>query len=247
MSIMRDKQKQTKRRMIPLFGALVREILDYIEAIVRHFPGRSGVIIRRIYYRLRFKHLGRNVRIEPGVRFVGHRYISIDDDSHIDFGCLILAGPVSLSGADVHYLRNRAFTLEEGEISIGKAVHIAPGCYLLGHGGIQIGDYCGCAGGTRIISITNHYTAFKDRARRDVYFTPRAGREHMSYILGAVVLEDNVGIASNAVLFPGTIVSKESFLTVGAVAYGTIPPNSIVSGDPARRIRDRFRSDEKQK
>jgi acetyltransferase-like isoleucine patch superfamily enzyme len=37
-------------------------------------------------------------------------------------------------------------------------------------------------------------------------------------------------------------LSDESFLAIGSVAYGFIPPNSIAAGNPAVRIKDRFRT-----
>ena len=231
------------RRLIQLPLLAWQDMASMVEAIVRNWPGMSGYAIRRTYYRRRLKHLGRNVRIEPGVRFVGHAYISIDDGSHIDLECLICAGPMTNIVSEIRRLSNPHFTLKDGEVSIGKGVHVAVGCYILGHGGVQIGDYCTCSGGTRILSCTNHYASYADPGRRDIYFSSRGGAEHTCYIVGPVVLLENVGVASNCILLPGVTVSRDSFVGLGSVVHpknGVFPPNSIVAGNPAARIRSRF-------
>jgi len=217
------------------------ELREIKEALIRNWPGAIGYRLRTRCYRRRFKFLGQGVRIEPGVRFFGFPYISIGDGSHIDYGCFISTGPRGASKAEMKRLPNQAFTLSEGEVSIGKAVHIALGVYILGHGGVQIGDYSSLAGGVRVLSITGHYASFADRSRRDVYFSMKGGAEHACYLISPVVLGNNVGVASNAVLLPGATLSDESFLTIGSVAhYGLIPPNSIAAGNPAARVSYRF-------
>ena len=232
---------ETAMRLWKLPLILVRNLFEIIDAVIRNWPGQVGKVLRRCYYRRRFKHLGRNVTIEPGVRFFGRPYISIDDDTHIDYDCFIVAGPIGDIPAEMRRLPNRRFCLSEGEVSIGKGVHIASGCQILGHGGVQIGDTSACAAGTRILSITNHYASFTDRFRRDVYFSSRAGSEHASYLIGPIVLGKNVGVASNCLLLPGVTLSDESFLHIGSVAhYGVIPANTVASGNPAVRRGNRF-------
>lgn len=224
--------------MARLPAALLNEFCELIEAVIRRWPGFTGEAVRRLWYRLRLKRLGRGVLISPGVRFYGHRHISIGDETHVDLDCIIIAGPAALEQHEVRRLDNPAFTLAEGEVSIGRSVHIAPRCLIVGHGGVQIGDYCGCTAGTRIFSISSHYAGFADRSRRDVLFTTRAGPR--SYIVGPVVLGRNVGVALNTVVLPGATLSDESFLAIGSVARGLIPPNSVAAGNPAVRVKDRF-------
>ena len=219
---------------------ILRELLSIIEVVIRNWPGRTGCIIRWIYYKFRFKHLGRNVIIQPGVRFFGHRYISLDDGCIIDFNCIIFAGPFR-SEAEKRYMHNNEFKLSNGEVKIGKGVHLSVGCYILGQGGVQIGDHSCCAAGTRILSLTNHYASFSDPSRDDVYFTIKAGKDHECYIIGPIVLGRNVGIASHCILLPGAMLYENSFLEIGSVAYKVpIPPNSVAGGNPAVRIKDRY-------
>jgi len=225
-----------------LICRVLGDIPKIIEAIIRPWPGVSGYVVRRFWYRMRFKHLGKRVRIEPNAYFFGHGRISIGDDTQIDIGTIIAAGPSTQGKAEVHKINNPYFTLSEGEVSIGKGVHVTAGVAILGSSGVQIGDYCGLAGGTRLISTTRHHSSYKDRSRRDIYFS-QGFQEHGCYLCGPIVLGDNVGVASNAVLLPGSAVLKESFLAIGAVLRQgqVIAENSIAAGAPAERVGDRFR------
>jgi acetyltransferase-like isoleucine patch superfamily enzyme len=222
---------------------IIREFSALLEEIVRNWPGPSGDRLRWWYYRRRLKFLGNNVSISQGVRFIGHKYITIGDNTDIGFDSVIIGGPWIPGGAEYHQVENSAYKGAEGEIFIGKGVHIGSGVYILGHGGVQVGDCSGVAGGTRIHSVTNHYSSYLDRYRRDMYFSSRAGRDHACYILGPVVLGYNAGIASNCVILPGAHLCDESFLTIGSVARkGIIEPNMIAGGNPAVPIKERFLS-----
>jgi acetyltransferase-like isoleucine patch superfamily enzyme len=228
-------------RLLRLPRVLAGDAADLVEALVRHWPGSLGYGLRTRYYRKRLKHLGKGVVIDPGVRFLGLKHISIGDGTHIYFECIICAGPAAPNQAEVRRLSNEHFAGADGEVHIGRGVHMAAGCYILGNGGVQIGDYCGLAGGTRILSMTYHYASFADRSRRDVYFGIEGGTSHACYLFGPVVLGDNVGVASNVVLLPGATVCNDSFVTIGSVVHpGVIPPNSIASGNPAALVKQRF-------
>ncbi|MBN2455218.1 MAG: hypothetical protein JXB29_01570 [Sedimentisphaerales bacterium] len=173
---------------------------------------------------------------------MGHRYISIGEHSSIAFDCVIFAGPPVERGAEYLRLDNPAFVFQAGEVVIGRYVFLSRGCYILGNGGVSIGDYCCCAEATSILSMTNHYASFSDPANKDIYFTHGCGPEHECYLLGPIVLDENVGVASRCILLPAVTISRDSFLAIGSVAQkGIIPPNSIAEGNPARRIKQRYR------
>ncbi len=238
---MADQPRSLLRRVWGLPSMWVQNLAAIVEAMVRHWPGPLGYWVRTRYYRKRLRHLGKGVLIDPGVRFFGPKHISIGDGTHIYFDCVLCAGPAAHNQAEVRRLSNERFAGAEGEVHIGRGVHMAAGCYILGNGGVQIGDYCGFAGGTRILSITYHYASFVDPSRRDVYFSLEGGASHACYLSSPVVLGRNVGVASNAVILPGTTLGDDCFVTIGSVVHhGEVPPNTVVSGNPARGIKHRF-------
>jgi acetyltransferase-like isoleucine patch superfamily enzyme len=52
-----------------------------------------------------------------------------------------------------------------------------------------------------------------------------------------IVIEDNVWIGSNAIVFPGVTIGENSVVATGAVVMNNIPANVVVAGNPARQIR----------
>ena len=233
------------RKLLKVVQMVLFELQSIVEYLICNWPGHTGLILRRLYYKCRLKHVGRKVIIKPGVRFSGHSYISLDDGCIIDFNCIIFAGPF-VNDFEKRYIPNPKFKLSDGEVRIGKGVHLSVGCYIIGNGGVQIGDYCGCAAGTRILSLTNHYASYSEPSHRDVYWTTTGGKEHICYLYGPVVLGRNVGIAMNCILLPGAMICEDSFLALSSVASnGVIPSNSIAAGNPAKRIKERYKLEER--
>lgn len=224
--------------------SILREIVDFVEFILRDFPGKTGYLLRWVYYKCRMKYLGRKVLIWPGCRFYGCKYISIGEKSTITYGCVLVAGPVNTeerNGCEYLVRPNSHFNHQPGEIVIGKCVYLSKNCCIIGNGGVQIDDYCCCSMDNNIISMSNHYASFKEPDNRNIYFTHRAGNEHECYLLSPIVLKRNVGVAARCVLLPGVTVLEDSFIGVGSVVYRTIiGPNQIASGNPAVFVKERY-------
>ncbi|MGG1400234.1 2,3,4,5-tetrahydropyridine-2,6-dicarboxylate N-acetyltransferase [Bacillus salipaludis] len=53
-----------------------------------------------------------------------------------------------------------------------------------------------------------------------------------------VVIEDDVVIGANAVVLEGIKVGKGSVVAAGAVVTDDVPPNTVVAGIPAKKIKD---------
>jgi acetyltransferase-like isoleucine patch superfamily enzyme len=51
-----------------------------------------------------------------------------------------------------------------------------------------------------------------------------------------IVVEDNVWIGSRSVIFPGVTIGQGSIVVAASVVTGDVPPNTIVAGNPARKI-----------
>jgi acetyltransferase-like isoleucine patch superfamily enzyme len=55
-----------------------------------------------------------------------------------------------------------------------------------------------------------------------------------------IVIEDDVWIGHGAILLHGVRVGRGSVVGAGSVVTKSVPPCTIVAGNPARKIRDRF-------
>lgn len=59
-----------------------------------------------------------------------------------------------------------------------------------------------------------------------------------------VVIEDDVWVGGNATILAGVRVGRGSVIAASAVVTKDVPPNTIVGGNPARVIRNRFDADD---
>lgn len=71
-------------------------------------------------------------------------------------------------------------------------------------------------------------------------FSSCAPAEEQSLIAGPVVLEDASAIGLHSVVLPGSTVGRNTWVAVGSVVRGALPPDSIAGGDPAVVLRPRF-------
>ena len=104
--------------------------------------------------------------------------------------------------------------------------------FLNAYGGIEIGNNSGIAYGTALIS--------EDHEIGDTAIPIR----EQGKVGGKITLEDNVWVASNCVILRGITIGTGSVVAAGSVVTRSIPPYSIVGGNPARVLRKRKRPGE---
>lgn len=210
---------------------------------IGQMPGSAGRKLRYVFYRKRLNFLGRNAVIGEGVHFVNPEYISIDDNAWIDTGVIILAGPAR-GDRPTKILQNDKFPLPKGRVYIGKRVHVAPYCVISGHGGVYVSDDCGIAAGGRVYSLSHHYRSEDAPTNRNIVFSPLADPEMQYMVEGPIVLETNVGVALNAVVLPGVTIGQDSFVLTGSVVAASFEENSLIAGNPAKRLKNRFEDEQ---
>ena len=59
-----------------------------------------------------------------------------------------------------------------------------------------------------------------------------------------VVLCDNVFIGAHSIILKGVTIGENSIVAAGSVVTKSIPANPIWGGNPAKKIKDRFDSEE---
>ncbi|RME76557.1 MAG: acyltransferase [Chloroflexi bacterium] len=55
-------------------------------------------------------------------------------------------------------------------------------------------------------------------------------------VTAAVVIEDDVWIGSHCIILKGVTIGHHSVVAAGSVVHRSVPPYSLVAGNPARRI-----------
>jgi len=101
-------------------------------------------------------------------------------------------------------------------VEIGERSFVSFGAHIdLTRGEIQIGRHVSISHGTYVLSHTG-------------YQRLKPGQK--------TVIEDDVRIFVNSVIFPGVRIGRNSVVAAGSVVTKDVPPNVIVMGNPARVI-----------
>ena len=176
---------------------------DLIEFILRNIPGPLGFKARFIYYKFRLKKVGKNVLIDIGVVFSGHKNICLDDFCYIDKYCLLNA--VSL-------------------IEIGKRTHVSSFCVL--HAGmdspIKIGNYVGVAANSKMHSSSE---SIEKNKRMSGPMVPLS-QKNLKY--GPITIKDEAFIGLNSIILPNVEIGYGAITLPNSVIRKSIKELSVV-------------------
>lgn len=109
-------------------------------------------------------------------------------------------------------------------LSLGNDVIIVKNVFINAGGGVDIGDNCGIGPYSKIWSV-NHVFESLDVRIWDQGWT-RA----------PVNIENDVWIGAGAIILPGVTIGKHSVIGAGSVIPKSVPPFSVVVGNPGRIV-----------
>jgi acetyltransferase-like isoleucine patch superfamily enzyme len=214
--------------MMKKLSMILKFPADVWQMFVTGLPGPVGVALRRAFWKRRLKFLGERVLIGTGVIFQNPGHITLDDHCWIDRNVTIFAGPPT-PGRITYMKENPQFTLNAGDVHIGKGVHIAPNCVLSGMGGLYIGQMSGVAANSAIYSFSHHYRNLCDRKDDYQYiYSPFARPDQQSMIMGPVFIGDYCAVGLNSVVLPGTSLKRGSWVASGSVVSGSYGEQSLL-------------------
>jgi acetyltransferase-like isoleucine patch superfamily enzyme len=195
------------------------------------------VLLRRLYWGLRLRHLGRKVVFGRNVHIYHPRWVSIGDTCWIDDDVTLIAGP---PGHASRMKRIADHGPEEGSLEIGPRCHVAVGVVIQAHGGVRVGAETGLASGSRVYSLSHHYRNSDDPGDRTRYiFGPCVEPKRQFLLVGPVVLGEGTALGLNAVVLPGAFLGDFSWVATGAVFSGDAPAGVILAGNPAVVVKTR--------
>ena len=144
-------------------------------------------------------------------------------------------------------------------ITIGAFTHVKGELLTFGHGGkITIGDYCYVGEQSNIWSALSieigdrvliaHNVNIFDNLTHPI--NPKARHEQFKQIItsghpkhidlseGAVVLSNDVWIGCMSLVLKGVTIGEGAIVGAGSVVTKDVPPYTIVTGNPARIVRE---------
>ncbi|WPO79525.1 acyltransferase [Flavobacterium sp. KACC 22761] len=170
-----------------------------------------------LWFSKQFNQIGKNFFIMKPFYLHGEKYISIGEN----FNC---------------GLRFRLEAIDEysglkfnPKIVIGDNVRINHDCHVGAINQITIGN--GVLLASKVF-ITDHYHGKIDTD--SILCSPF---ERPLYSKGPVEIKDNVWIGEGVVILPNVTIGQNTIIGANAVVTKSIPPNSVVGGNPAKIIK----------
>jgi acetyltransferase-like isoleucine patch superfamily enzyme len=165
--------------------------------------------------------------------------VSIDDDTWIDRGVVLLAAPAR-GGRETRWLPNEDFAGEPGELRIGKRCHIGPYSILSGKGGLFVGDDVTISAGGRVYSLSHHYRSYARPWDTSVGFGSQVPDDRQVLLAGPITIGTNAGLGADVLVLPGVRIGRGGFIAPRSVVRSSIPDYSLAGGDPAEVRGPRF-------
>lgn len=179
------------------------------------------------YISIKWKYRGR-------VSFNGFAVVYAFPDSKIHFkgeGITINSHPFSnLVGL---YQRSVLVARYGGTIEIGANTGIS-GSTIYAMDSIAIGERVNIGGNCKIIDNDFH----------PLHFSQRHPQKPENIKKRPIIIGDDCFIGMNTIILKGTVLGKNCVVGAGSVVHGIWPDNSIIAGNPAKRIGENKLSDE---
>ena len=161
-----------------------------------------------------FKSLGKNVLISSKASIYNPSKISIGDHTRIDDFCILSAG--------------------EGGIQIGKYVHIACYCCLIGNSPIILHNFSGLSSRVTVYSSNEDYSG-------ETLTNPTIPEKFRKVISKPVVLDKHVIVGSGSTILPGVNLSEGVAVGAMSLVNKNCEPFYIYFGIPAKKLKKRKR------
>lgn len=159
---------------------------------------------------MRFKYVGKNVKISTKASIYNTELIEIGDNSRIDDFCVI-----------------------SGKVKIGRNVHISPLCLIAGGmEGVTIEDFTGLAYGVKVFTRSDDYSG-------ETLSNPTVPEKFRKTFKASVVIKRHCHIGAGAVILPGVTLEEGTSVGALTLVDKSTQPWGIYVGIPARRIGER--------
>ncbi len=146
-----------------------------------------------------------------------------------------LAGDLSRFDLGAHSQIDDFVFLFIGEgCRIGRNVHIATQCSVIGGGIFEMEDFAGLSSGCRIITGSDDFTG-------PWMTNPTVPARFTNVTRGAVRICRHAVLGTNCVVFPGVTVGEGAAVAAGSVIRKDLEPWGVYAGSTPKRIAERDR------
>lgn len=123
------------------------------------------------------------------------------------------------------------------KVKIGSRTHIGGGTLLAAACGMTIGDDVQIAYQGLIMDHNSHALAFSQR-KDDVLDWQKGKKDWTHVAMAPVVICDKAWIGARVTILKGVTIGEGAVVGAGSVVTKSVPPWTIVAGNPAKVIRE---------
>ncbi|MBN1223117.1 MAG: acyltransferase [Candidatus Aminicenantes bacterium] len=196
-------------------------------------PGALGLFLRKIFYPVLFKKVGKGVVFGRHMTLRHPKKIVVGDNTVIDDNVVLDAKGEENEGirigANAYIGRNTVMSCKEGSIFLDDYCNISANCLLLSETEIRMGKYCFLAGQCYLVAGGNH--SF-EKLSVPIMFQP-------SYSKGGINIGEDVWLGAGVIVLDGAAIGKGTIVGAGSVVTHSLPEYSIAVGTPAKKTKDR--------
>ena len=209
----RAKEEYLQSGRVPWSYAIQRGLLSVIRdpwlMLIMNMPGPLGYKLRQLWFARKVASMGKGVLIDQNVNIPNLSNLYLDDFCYLGWGLSLYA--------------------PEGYVRIGKRCHVAG--WILGHEGVEIGDYV--ASGGMLLSVSDsHQGGFRMSG-------PMIPMEQRHLRRGKIVIEKDAFIGQQSIVMPGVRVGEGAVVAPFSLVVRDVRPWTVVSGVPAVKISTR--------
>lgn len=206
----RAKDEYLRSGQVPWSYALSKGLVSVLRdpwlMLMMQMPGPFGYKLRQLWFGRKTAAMGKGVVIDQNVNIPDLSHIYLADFCYLAWGLNLYA--------------------PEGYVRIGKRSHI--GGWILGHEGVEIGDYVGSGG--ILLSVTDsHQGGYR-------MCGPMVPMEQRNLRRGKVVIEKDAFIGQHSIVMPGVTVGEGAVVAPYSLVVRDVRPWTVVSGVPAVKI-----------
>lgn len=206
---------------------------EIIVILFSWIPGALGLLLRKVFYPMILKKVGKGVAFGHHVTLRHPHRISIGDYSFIDDYAVLDAKSEKTQGifigANVIIGRNSILSCKGGSIKLDDYANVSSNCTLLSETKIAIGMYAFLAGYCYLVAGGNH--SF-NRTDMPIMFQPSLAK-------GGISIGEDCWLGASTIVLDGVSVGRGCVIGAGAVVTKSLPAFSIATGIPAKRTRSR--------
>ena len=207
-------------------------LYETLTCLLGPLPGGAGLFLRKQFYPLLFKRVGRGLIIGRNVVIRHPRRIELGDHVTIDDNCLLDGRGAGAAGLvledNVIVNRNCMLQCKAGPIRLGRRASVGGNSVLVSLAGLDIGEAVLTGAGCCLSAGAYHFAE-----------TDKAVMDQGAYTKGPIEVGANAWLGTSVIVLDGVSIGRGAVIGAGAVVTKNIPDYAIAAGVPARIIRIR--------